>query len=131
MRAEHLDLVGTPWREPGSTGPGLSCADVTALYLGRLGLPVPPLADDWIEESLARWIASERSPWLLLGRCVAYARKVGDIVWTEPEGAQAAGVGVVVQPGSVLTSTRDRGVQVVPARAIRGRVSVWRWRGYP
>lgn len=125
------DLLAVRYRR-GSTDPALGLDCYTACQAAARRVPaLEPMAAGLSEEAALAALTAGEGPWERLGGEACLARLVGDLVLTRSEGAPA-GLLMLTDPGArlFLTSTPERGVHLVNARALRGGVvGVYRWTG--
>lgn len=114
VREQFAAMIGKPYRV-GATGPAeYDCAGAVLAALRTMGVDGASL---------------HSSGWKHLGSAPTSARKRGDVLLTDsPDGRQGVAVLVSVDPREFLTATPDRGVCVIPARALAGStVAAYRW----
>lgn len=135
----YRELLGAPFRQGGmDLRTGLDCRGLCSLVLSMSGLQPPPGAfptDAALAQDLPQWIAkasaAENAPWLLLGRQAGCASRVGDIIYSCPDG-RLHHIDVLVVPQApklALSAHRRHGVRAVPLSRISGVLGVYRLAG--
>lgn len=116
------DLIGAPYLAGGRDArTGIDCAGLVSEVLQRQGVAIP-------DGALDATPAGVPVCWRRL-RIPPDALRVGDVIYSTCEGRPH--ISVVVAQEIVATTTRARGVRLVPLRAITNTIAAYRLREEP